>query len=99
MSGIRDERFLSEEAQEALKIEKRNKREMENLHMGYVPVKLYTQLVGGQIVEMWPDRNEYLFMERNMSVIHRFKNNPFGGYRKVLSQLINSVDKIYYFDD
>jgi hypothetical protein len=96
MGGKRDERFLSEEEQEQLQIERVTEREMEQLRFSFVEIKKFTQLIGGKVIEFTTAPRSFLFMERNMSVIHFYMVQDSGILKRKFSQLISAVDRIYY---
>ena len=82
------------------------KKSLRYLNSSYREIESFTQLVGGKIIKTKQvidgghfTNNKYLFMENNKSMIHIYKLNKNGSRRRVWSQLIGTVDKIYYKDE
>ena len=75
----------------------KKKKELEKLRFSYIEIESFTQIVGGELQkEFSNEEHTMLFMERNMAMIHNFTFHKNGAKKKNWSQMIQTVDRIYY---
>lgn len=95
--------FRTEEQKDKASIIDKYKRGLHNLRSSMREISHYTQLIRGEVHTVLSANNlndftkcVYLLAERNLSMIHIYKFSPMGDVIRVSSQMIGTVDKIYY---
>jgi hypothetical protein len=82
------------EAKEAAAIKK---EEIRRIRFSFTEIQSFTQIVGGKVQQEYSNGEDVmLVMEKNLSLIHQYTFNEDGTSRRNWTQLIATVDRIYY---
>ena len=102
-TGHRFPGFLTQEEEEKKDIETRRETSVRTLEFSYKRIEAYSQIIGKTVENTYDreddddfTRSQLLYMEPNMSMIHSISFRKNGSHYKVFSQMVGTVDKIYY---